>query len=345
MKIKLLVFITIFILFIFVSCTMDENETTVPEITSGEEISTEAETAAEYTTIPPAQGLEAESPTENGDAVIIPGNSLSSDRCFYGAKSDTASTLTGLTPLEKVSFSLPGADKISDKATEMISHSYGIASGEQPHLISIQYQQFFDEKNFDSVCLDTRTEEKVIYLTFDCGYENGYTSKILDVLKEKNVPAAFFCTLPQIRDNGELIARMINEGHIVGNHSVTHPDFSALSAQEILEEVKGFDDYIRENFGYSSFYFRFPQGKYSEKALYVLNELGYKCVFWSLAYADWDLEAQKGAAYAYETVLARIHPGAVILLHSVSPDNANALADIIDAARARGYEFRALEDM
>jgi peptidoglycan-N-acetylmuramic acid deacetylase len=148
-----------------------------------------------------------------------------------------------------------------------------------------------------------------------------------------------------MRDNHDIIARMINEGHIVGNHSVNHPDFSTLSSDEIVSEIKGFDDYIRKNFGYSSMYFRYPQGKYSEYALAAVNDLGFKCVFWSLAYADWDLNAQKGAEYAKNTVMERIHPGAVILLHAVSPDNAAALGDIIDSCREMGYEFCSLEKL
>lgn len=272
-------------------------------------------------------------------------NPMSSDRCFYGLNTGTSLTATGLEPLDKIDYKLADTENSKGYSTEMQSHGYGVATNEKAHQVSVTNQQIFDEQGYDAVCLDTVTEEKVIYLTFDCGYENGYTAKILDVLQEKNVPAAFFCTLPQMRDNHEIIARMINEGHIVGNHSVTHPDFSTLSRSEIADEIKGFDDYIRENFGYSSLYFRFPQGKYSENSMRAVNELGYKCVFWSLAYADWDLEAQQGAQYAHDTVMSRIHPGAVILLHAVSPDNANALADIIDSARAKGYEFRSLEDM
>ena len=186
--------------------------------------------------------------------------------------------------------------------------------------------------------------EKVLYLTFDAGYENGYTAKILDTLKEKNVPAAFFCTLPQVKQYPELISRMINEGHIVGNHSVKHPSFPSLTRTEMAQEIKGMDDYLRTNFGYSEPYFRFPMGEYSESALDLVGSLGYKSVFWSLAYSDWDLNNQKGADYAFNTVTARLHPGAVILLHAVSPDNSNALAQIIDYARENGYVFKSLRD-
>ncbi len=264
--------------------------------------------------------------------------------CFYGERTGTDQTYTGLEPLPLSDFGNPSFENTKDLPNTTVSHSYGVASEEKPNPISVEYQKMFDEKGYDAICYDSGAEEKYVYLTFDCGYENGYTAKILDTLRDKDVPAAFFCTLPEMRENTEVIARMINEGHIVGNHSVTHRDFSTLSRKQMYEEVKGFDDYLRAHFGYSAQYFRYPQGKYSENSLDMLNQMGYTCVFWSLAYADWDLNDQKGADYALQTVMSRIHPGAVILLHAVSPDNANALADIIDAARAKGYSFRALSD-
>lgn len=229
-------------------------------------------------------------------------------------------------------------------STQKISHSYGVAKNGVAHEISQNAQKFFEENNFKAFCLDTKSKEKVLYLTFDCGYENGYTSKILDVLKEKNVNAAFFCTLPQVKENHDLIKRMIDEGHIVGNHSVTHPSFAEISVEQMKSEINGMDSYLRENFNYSEPYFRFPMGEYSETALDVVGSMGYTSVFWSLAYADWDLNSQKGKDFAYETVVSRLHSGAVILLHSVSPDNAAALSDIIDKAREEGYEFKSLRE-
>lgn len=229
-------------------------------------------------------------------------------------------------------------------STEKIAHSYGVAKNGVANEISINAQKYFEQNNFKAFCLDTQSTEKVLYLTFDCGYENGYTSKILDVLKDKNVNATFFCTLPQVKAEPELIRRMIDEGHIVGNHSVTHPSFAEISTEQITEEIKGMEEYLKENFNYYEPYFRFPKGEYSEIALNTVGSLGYTSVFWSLAYADWDLNNQKGAEFAHDTVMSRIHSGAVILLHSVSPDNANALSDIIDSARAQGYEFKSLRD-
>ncbi len=228
---------------------------------------------------------------------------------------------------------------------EKKSHSYGVAKDGKPHEISATAQKYFEDNSFNAFCLDTVSQNKVLYLTFDCGYENGYTSKILDVLKEKNVPAAFFCTLNEVKDNKELINRMIAEGHIVGNHSVTHPSFAEISREQMKKEIQGFENYLKENFnGYCEPYFRFPKGEYTDEALNLVGSLGYSSVFWSLSYADWDTNAQKGADYAYKKVISRLHPGAVILLHSVSSDNAGAMAKIIDEARAQGYEFKSLRD-
>lgn len=236
----------------------------------------------------------------------------------------------------------PMAEKVL--SNKKIAHSYGVAKNGVPNEISVNAQKYFETNNFNAFCLDTKSKKKVLYLTFDCGYENGYTSKILDVLKDKNVNAAFFCTLPQVKENPELIKRMIDEGHIVGNHSVTHPSFAEISTEQMKNEVKGMEQYLKSEFDYSEPYFRFPKGEYNEIALKQLNDLGYSCVFWSLAYADWDLNNQKGKDNAYSTVISRLHPGAVMLLHSVSPDNADALSDIIDEARRQGYEFASLRD-
>ncbi len=235
-------------------------------------------------------------------------------------------------------------EPMAQNFNEKKSHSYGVAKNGKPNEISINNQKYFEENKFNAFCLDTKSKDKVLYLTFDCGYENGHTEKILDVLKEKNVNAAFFCTLPQVKDNPELIKRMIDEGHIVGNHSVTHPSFAEISTEQMTEEIRGMEEYLKENFEYSEPYFRFPKGEYTETALRTVNSLGYSCVFWSLAYADWDLNNQKGEQYAYDKVVSRLHPGAVILLHSVSPDNANALGSIIDEAKSQGYKFLSLRD-
>lgn len=260
------------------------------------------------------------------------------------ATTEKISTLTGRKPLKTVSFTVKDPDNTQGLSTKKVEHSFGVASVGKVHSIAAESQKYFDSKGFNAVTYDTDSG-KTLYLTFDCGYENGYTSKILDTLKEKKVPAAFFCTLPDIKDEPELIARMIKEGHVVGNHSATHPSFAEISRTQMAQEIEKCDNYLRENFGYTSPFFRFPKGEYSDSAIDLVNSLGYKCVFWSLAYGDWDTNAQKGADYAFNKVTARLHPGAVILLHSVSSDNAEALGRIIDYARSNGYEFKPLTSL
>lgn len=292
--------------------------------------------ATENTTVPPPEALDETNETTT--ARMLP---AAADKPVL----QNGETYTGRPALPLQDFKVQDPENTAGLSTEKHGYSYGVAKDGKPHTTSVNNQKYFEEHGFNAVCLDTKSTEKVLYLTFDCGYENGYTAKILDTLKEKNVPAAFFCTLPQVKDNLELIARMINEGHIVGNHSVKHPSFPTLSRLRMAEEIQGMDNFLRTNFGYSEPYFRFPMGEYSDCALDLVGSLGYKCVFWSVAYADWDLDNQKGADYAFQTVTARLHPGAVLLLHSVSPDNAAALGRIIDWAKGEGYTFRSLREL
>lgn len=253
-------------------------------------------------------------------------------------------TFTGLKPLPKISLTVKDPENSENLPTVKIEHSFGIAKNGVIHDISVQSQKFFEAKKYNAVTYDS-SGEKSLYLTFDCGYENGNTEKVLDVLKAKKVPAAFFCTLYDISSSPELIARIIAEGHIVGNHSDSHRSFAEIDRKAMAKEIENCDNYLREKFGYTSPYFRFPKGEYTESALEAVNSLGYKCVFWSLAYNDWDTDSQKGGDYAFQKVTERLHPGAIILLHSVSSDNAEALGKIIDYAREQGYTFKAISDL
>lgn len=246
--------------------------------------------------------------------------------------------------LEQVTFIVSDPENEKGLSTERKEHSYGVASGGKPHSISVEAQKYFESSGYRAFCYDNKTREKVLYLTFDCGWENGCTGMILDTLKEKNVPAAFFCTLEHIESEPELISRMISEGHIVGNHSANHADFGKITRKRMADEILECDNYLRANFGYTSGFFRFPEGAYNESALELVSSMGYTSVFWSCSYADWDVENTKGSDYAFEKVTSRLHSGAVILLHSVSPDNALAIGRIIDYAREQGYEFRALTE-
>lgn len=231
-------------------------------------------------------------------------------------------------------------------SNEKHGYGFGVAKNGQPHSISVNNQKTFDSmENVDALALDTVSQDSRMYLTFDCGYEyNNLTADILDTLKEKDVKAAFFITLSYAKSNPELVQRMIDEGHIVGNHSATHPVFPDISRTKMAHEIYRVDEYLQENFNYKSRYFRFPTGAYSENALELVTSVGYKSVFWSLAYADYDVDKQMGSEKAFNTVTSRFHSGAVILLHAISEDNAAILGDVIDKARAEGYTFKTLDD-
>ena len=184
-------------------------------------------------------------------------------------------------------------------------------------------------------------ESNYIYLTMDEGYEYGLTEGILDTLKEKNVKAVFFITLPYAKQNPELVQRMIDEGHVVGNHSVTHPSagLSTLSVEQQINEVKEVNDYVLEHFGYQMYLFRFPTGAFSEQSLAIVQSQGYRSVFWSFAYKDWVVDEQPDVASSLANALNKVHGGAIYLLHAESTTNASMLADFIDGCRAKGFEF------
>lgn len=182
-------------------------------------------------------------------------------------------------------------------------------------------------------------DEAKIYLTFDEGYENGYTAQILDVLKEKQVSAVFFVTLPYAKQNPDLIRRMINEGHIVGNHSSKHLSFPSMSLQDAYNDINGLHTYIKDNFGYEMTLFRFPMGQASERMLALLQKMGYKSLFWSYAYADWDPAKQPDPAASLQKLTDRAHNGGLYLLHAVSSTNTQILPQFIDNLRNAGYEL------
>lgn len=185
--------------------------------------------------------------------------------------------------------------------------------------------------------------DRVLYLTFDEGYENGYTSQILDVLKKTETPAAFFITGPYLKKETELIQRMLDEGHIVGNHTVNHPNLAKCTLEKAAAEIRELSESFKSAYGQDMCYMRPPEGEYSEQLLALASDMGYKTVFWSFAYKDWDVKVQKGADYALNSTVPYLHNGAVILLHAVSKDNAAALEQIIITAREQGYVFKSLD--
>lgn len=191
------------------------------------------------------------------------------------------------------------------------------------------------------------TSRKVLYLTFDAGYENGATEKILDTLKAHQVKAAFFLVGNYIEKNADLVRRMGEEGHIVANHTMHHPDMSKISTkEEFAKELQALEALYTETTGREmAKFYRPPQGIYSQENLAMAKELGYKTVFWSLAYVDWKNDAQPTREEALEKLLPRTHPGAVVLLHSTSRTNAQILGELIETWKAQGYTIGTLEEL
>ena len=189
-------------------------------------------------------------------------------------------------------------------------------------------------------------DEKVLYLTFDAGYENGCTAQILDTLKTHNVPAAFFLVGDYMERNPDLVRRMVAEGHTVGNHTMNHPDMSGMTGAAFQKEITGLESLFRDITGKElSKYYRPPQGLYSQENLEAAHALGYKTVFWSLAYVDWNNDSQPTAEYAFSKLLPRTHNGAVVLLHSTSKTNAAILDALLTKWKDLGYRFGTLDEL
>ena len=208
---------------------------------------------------------------------------------------------------------------------------------------ALNYEEKFAPYSVDFI---KNTEEKVVYLTFDEGYEYGMTPQILDTLKEKNAKAVFFVTKPYAEADPDLVQRMIDEGHIVGNHTVHHPSagMPSLSIADQTAEIMETDAYIKENFGYSMYLFRYPTGQFSEQSLAIVNNCNYRSVFWSFAYKDWDVNNQPDETESLNLLMEKLHPGAIYLLHAESQTNADILGSFIDQVRTQGYEIGVYSD-
>lgn len=190
-------------------------------------------------------------------------------------------------------------------------------------------------------------EDKVIYLTFDCGYENGNTEPILDALKKHNAKATFFVVGHFLETAPEIAKRMTEEGHVVGNHTYHHPDMSTISDLESFrKEVEDVETLYKEITGKDMIkYYRPPQGKYSAENLKMAKELGYSTFFWSLAYVDWNADSQPTREQAFDKLLSRIHPGAIVLLHSTSKTNGEILDELLTKWEEMGYRFAPLSEL
>ncbi len=201
-------------------------------------------------------------------------------------------------------------------------------------------------KKYDAYYADP-TGDKVIYLTFDAGFENGNTPAILDALRKHHVPATFFVVGTYITSNADLVKRMVSEGHTVGNHTYHHPDMSQIADRKFFEkELKEVENVYKETTGEEmTKFYRPPQGKYSESNLQMAKELGYSTFFWSLAYVDWYENNQPSREEAFDKLLGRIHPGAVVLLHSTSKTNAEILDELLTKWEEMGYTFQSLDQL
>ena len=209
-----------------------------------------------------------------------------------------------------------------------------------------EVSDYIDLSKYDAYYVNPKCKKKKIFLTFDCGYENGFTPKILDVLKKQKVVAAFFVTKPFIREGRELIRRMKREGHIVGNHTVHHKSMPTLSDRDNKQEIIDCAEYCKEATGYEMDHFiRPPMGEYNEKTLKLTKSMGYKTIFWSMAYVDFDVNKQPGKQYVVEHFKKYTHNGAIPLMHNVSQSNAEALDEVITNLKKEGYQFESLKKL
>ena len=211
---------------------------------------------------------------------------------------------------------------------------------EQPDL-GAENKRIIDEYN--GICIGN-SQKPYIYLTFDCGYEAGYTEKILEVLKQNDVKATFFITGHYLNSEPDLVKRMIDEGHTIGNHTADHICMPESSEKQIKEDVMELHTALYEKFGYEMKYLRPPKGEYSEKSIAYTNTLGYTTVMWSFAYDDWDRNKQGREEYGKQKILENVHNGEVMLLHSTSKDNSNILDYCIKEIKNMGYEFKSLDE-
>ena len=247
-----------------------------------------------------------------------------------------------LWPMSRQSSSLPAA---GDAAVAVSTDNWGLSfptEGQSP----VGNATVEELAQYNAYYLGD-TSRKVIYLTFDCGYENGYTASILDTLKKHNAPAAFFVVGNMIESAPDLIRRMVAERHIVGNHTYHHPDMSSISEQSAFQkELESLEALFQETTGQTmGKYYRPPQGKYNVENLRQAKALGYKTILWSLAYVDWYVDDQPTPEQAYSKLLPRIHDGAIVLLHSTSRTNAEILDELLTKWEEMGFSFASLDQL
>ena len=231
----------------------------------------------------------------------------------------------------------------SEVTLSNIKIEWGIKRGdnhEQPDLGSKNRQLI---EKYNGMAMGNKESEN-IYVTFDLGYEAGYTENILDTLKENNVPAAFFITAHYVNTASDLVQRMINDGHIIGNHTVNHKSMPNISEAELEKELMNLHTVIYEKFNYEMKYMRPPKGEYSERSLNTTIKLGYIPVMWSFAYADWDETKQPSYQEGIDKIIKNAHNGEIMLLHATSKTNMEILDTVIKQIKDRGYKFKSLDE-
>ena len=264
-----------------------------------------------------------------------------------GGEQDT--TVTGEPVQEDIPGRLPGAPEINNenyeqynndtKAWWFIRNKQHKPSGSGEEFSISEYSGYYLNKNVSE-------NDKVIYLTFDCGYENGFTPAILDTLAEKDVKAMFFLTKDFIVKNPEYVKRMKEEGHLVGNHTVRHLSSPSLTPEELEAELLEVSKVMEEKTGYKiDPFFRPPMGEYSERTLKVTQDMGYASIFWSIAYYDYDVNDQPGKEYVTDHFATYHHNGTIVLMHNTSESNAQALPEVVDLLKAEGYRFGVLTEL
>ena len=245
-----------------------------------------------------------------------------------------------------LSFLIENENNVIETSSDIISNKkieWGVKRNKEHNQPDVgkDRRKILEENN--GICLGNK-DEKIIYLTFDEGYEAGFTSKILEILKENEVKATFFITAHYLNTNEELVKQMIEEGHIVGNHTVNHKSMPTLTEEEIKKEVMDLHIAVYQKFEYEMKYIRPPKGEFSEKSLKNTNNLGYKTVMWSFAYEDWDENNQPNEEKAKEKILENLHNGEIMLLHGNSKTNTNILDEVIKKSKEMEYSFKSLDE-
>jgi len=313
MKRKILTLFLAALLVTCSSCSGKKTEETSSVIKSSSEQNLEVESAVVSSEVSQKESSEYK------ETVVPPSSSSSSEASQSSSEISSIAVLDDIKQLDNTKMGWGPGKVVDHKAPP-----YAVSSNE----LYRDYNAIF-----------VGNDSKNIYLTFDEGYENGYTAPILDTLKSKNVKAVFFVTYDYVNRNPKLVQRMIDEGHVLGNHSWSHPSMPSLTEEKMVNEVMRLHNLVCEKFNYEMKYFRPPMGEFSKKSLAVCKQLGYKSVFWSFAYVDWNVDNQPDEAKSLERIKNATHPGAIYLLHAVSKTNSNILADVIDNIRAEGYTF------